>query len=89
MDCLKSEPAQNILCNGRNNDSARNTRSTFEYSSRFCDVTLNYMTGSSDACGRETSAPATGTSTPACKHGKKTISHIRFVILNKCLQLGI
>ena len=31
----------------------------------------------------------TGTCTPACKHRKKTISHLRLVILNKCPQLGI
>ena len=43
LDCLKSEPEQNILCKGKNNEGARNTRSTFEYSCHFSDVTLHYM----------------------------------------------
>ena len=40
----------------------------------FSDGTLHYMAGFL---------------TPSCKHGKKTISHIRLVMLNKYLQLGI
>ena len=47
----------------------------------WCNIT-SYMAGFLTLVGA-------GTRTPACKHLKKTISHSRMVILNKCSQLGI
>ena len=85
LNCLKSEPKYSLQ--GKNNLGARNTQSIFEYSCHFSEVALQVIWLALQCLWlRNTRA---GTRTPACKHGKKTIPHLRIVILNKCPQLGI
>ena len=76
-----------LECTWKNNLGAGNTQSIFEYSCHFSEVALQVIWLALQRLWlRNTRA---GTRTPACKHEKKTIPHLRIVILNKCPQLGI